>query len=176
MQLLDYLKENKYDKLKKICKTEESYNILTNCRLEKDLKQKILKNYYNTFKNEASFKKYLKFLLQNDIEDKSIYDDKENIKYVVDLIYQFKKNEARVRIEKILFTTNNIHMFYDYIKNEQDNVEYCRGLYRRVVQLNWNINECKEWYKKWLEFEKKNNGDEEEVKQNARDYVTNLKK
>ncbi|KAM0688216.1 rRNA biogenesis protein rrp5 [Conglomerata obtusa] len=168
--------EDIYSIIKKYNKitTENIFTRTINNINENDDKIKILKLYYKKYPNANSYKNLLEFYLVNKVEEAAIYKDKTMLCIAIDLFYKIVANEARVRTEKILF--KDIKLWRTYIDHEIKNIEYCRGLFRRVVKLEWTFEETKEWFKKWLEFEKKNQGNSDEVKNKAIEYVENYKK
>jgi predicted RNA-binding protein with RPS1 domain len=173
--LLLYVKnENIYDEVKrlsKICGLEFMRGVIENIDERMDLKGPILELYFMTHKCEKSFKKYLKYLLENEREEgfKLIERTREYLKGSIDLIYFYSRKDARARIEGLIHKCKESWM--RYIKNEENDIEYCRGLFKRVVEVGWKVADVKEFYKMWLEFEKRNNGDVEEVKRRAKEYV-----
>ncbi|KAM0674757.1 rRNA biogenesis protein rrp5 [Gurleya vavrai] len=171
--------ENIYEALRKYYKTNNELFFTNTIEKMKNLENcnsifLILKLYFKTYKNESSFKYLLEYNLKNKIEDCEIFKNKSMLKYAVNSFYKIVPKEARVRIEQIIF--KDFEMWNNYIKNEINNIEYCRTLFRRVVNLDWTLDETKDWFKKWLEFEKNNNGNQEEVKNKAKEYVLNYKK
>ncbi len=54
-----------------------------------------------------------------------------------------------------------------------DNMEMkgLRGMFHELVKIAWSVQDMKEIFKKWLEYEKKSKGDTESVKRMAKEYV-----
>lgn len=88
----------------------------------------------------------------------------------IPLLYKHGDNQ-RVRIENL--TIKNRESWMEYIKCERG--EYKRYLFRRVVEYDWNKKDMKMWFQLWMEFEKKENGDLEEVRSRAKEYIEKLK-
>lgn len=173
---LDYCiqyESNIYDAIKNNLETEEAFRLLTNnlekIKLSTEVSFLIYSLYYRKYPNIDSYVKILSFSIKNNKEIESLIDN-ERLETFVDVIYKTAKKDARTRIEKVI--SNYKKIWHPYIKAESNNIEYCRGLYRRVVDEEWKYEEVKGWYKRWLEFEKLNKGNEDEVKEKAKKFVS----
>ncbi|KAF9764465.1 hypothetical protein NGRA_0546 [Nosema granulosis] len=131
----------------------------------------IVKLYYSTSPNRLSFRRYLEVLFTaNPKEAYSLVE--ANPKYLdisIPFLYSYK-DSPRIRIESLI--SKNKEAWLEYLKNESG--DYKRHLFRRVVDLNWNQKEMKEFYKLWLDFEIQENGNIEEVRNRAKEYVSKL--
>ncbi|KAM0677761.1 rRNA biogenesis protein rrp5 [Binucleata daphniae] len=178
-------KENVYEIVKKYYKTNseaffaEVIETLENYNIENNKEyQNIYKLYYKTYKNEPAYQKLVKYNLNNKIEDDNIYKN-EHKHLAIPILYELAPNEARVRTEKILHKDYNA--WKTYIETEiqyksVNTIEYIRNLFRRAVENGFSVSETKDMFKKWLEFEKKNDGDCEEVTNKAKEYVEKINK
>jgi hypothetical protein len=132
----------------------------------------VLQLYYEKRRDRKSFKMYLDRAAREDKEKayKMLSEHREFPGAVVELIYKHY-GDARKRLEKILVDKKD--MWVAYLKHESGS--YLRGLYRRVVERQWKVADMKEFYRMWLEFERESNGNVDEVKLRAREYVESVK-
>lgn len=132
----------------------------------------IMKLHFETSKTKTSFKMYLEALFRDDEGEavRVIEKNKEFLSSSIDMIYKYSNN-PRVLIEKLLVDRKDAWL--SYIRNESGS--YLRGLFRRVVDKKWRVPDMKEFYRMWLEFEKENGGNVEEVKLRAKEYVDSVK-
>ncbi|EJW03858.1 hypothetical protein EDEG_01857 [Edhazardia aedis USNM 41457] len=112
-----------------------------------------------TFKKQREIASSLKIIYNN-----------SNPRLIVEKIFSYLKNNFlkyksnyKIKIMK--------YWWLEYLYNEEENVDYCRGIYTRISNEEWNSEDAKFFFKKWLDFEKKNNGDVEYVKNRAKKYV-----
>lgn len=176
IEVLLYLDLDVYSCLKKIIKTESQFSFIVNKTLNIlpiETLQNILRLYQTKFNTVESFQAYLSFLIKNKLNDSEIYTNMKYQKEAVVLFYKLTPKEARSRVELIVDKNNNV--WEAYIEHEKSDIDYCRNLFRRVTSIKWKIDEAKEWFKKWLEFEKDNEGDCDEVKEKAKLFVKNIK-
>ncbi|WUR02076.1 ribosome biogenesis factor RRP5 [Vairimorpha necatrix] len=88
----------------------------------------------------------------------------------VDYIYKYE-DTPRIKTEKII---GNIKPgWIKYIENETQ--DYKRILFRRVVNMDWKVGDMKEWYRMWMQYEKENNGNVDEVRTRAKEFVESIK-
>lgn len=132
----------------------------------------VLRFYFEKTKTKKSFRMYLDALFkENEVEANRLMEkNKEFLSVSIDLIYKHCSN-PRTITERLLIDKKDVWL--SYIKNETGS--YLRGLYRRVVDRKWKVADMKAFYRMWLEFEKENNGNIEEVKTRAKEYVESVK-
>lgn len=132
----------------------------------------VLKLYFERTGTKRSFRMYLDSLFKACEKDamRAAEAHKEFLAVSIDLMYKHCES-PRPWVEKMLVDKKDVWM--SYIRNESG--AYLRGLYRRVVERRWKVADMKEFYKMWLEYEKENDGNVEEVKLRAREYVESIK-
>ncbi|KAF7683906.1 30S ribosomal protein S1 [Astathelohania contejeani] len=123
---------------------------------------------YSLVGSEQAYECYIDKLLATDLTRGLKSLDSNYQACNVRMIYKFCGEDARARIETMKL---GLPGWLEYLKCEEEDVEYTRGLYLRVVSLPWKKNEAKGLFKKWLEWEKSIGGDEETVIKHAREYV-----
>lgn len=127
----------------------------------------IIEYCYRKSTNKDLYKKYLEMCYKLDIE----VTDYSYLDVAINFIYKYE-DMPRIKTEKIV--GNNKAGWISYINNEDD--DYKRILFRRVVDMKWKINDTKEFYRMWMQFEKEHNGNVEEVRTRAKAFVENIKK
>nr|AGE95667.1 hypothetical protein ECU06_0590 [Encephalitozoon cuniculi] len=132
----------------------------------------VLRLYFEKTGTRKSFRMYLDALFRVDEKEAMSFVEKhkEFLSVSIDMMYKYCDN-PRAWVERLLADRKDVWMAY--IRNERG--AYLRGLYRRVVEKKWRIGDMKEFYKMWLEYEKENNGNIEEVKLRAKEYVESIK-
>ncbi|TBU15381.1 hypothetical protein CWI41_060590 [Ordospora colligata] len=133
----------------------------------------VLKLYFDTDASRKSFGMYLEKLFKEN-ENNAIAFVESHLEFLstsIDLVYKYCNN-PRMIVERLI--TDKKDAWIAYIKNESG--VYLRSLYRRVIDKKWKVNDMKEFYKMWLEYEKENDGNVEEVKLRAKEYVNKVKK
>lgn len=132
----------------------------------------ILRFYFEKTETKKSFRMYLDVLFKTDKEEamRLVERRKEFLSVSIGMIYKYCDN-PRMWVEKLLVDKKDI--WVSYIRNEKGT--YLRSLFRRVVDKKWKVGDMKEFYKMWLEYEKENNGNVEEVKLRAKEYVESIK-
>ncbi|AFN83147.1 hypothetical protein EROM_060530 [Encephalitozoon romaleae SJ-2008] len=132
----------------------------------------ILKFYFEKTETKKSFRMYLDALFKTDKEEamRLVERRKEFLSVSIGMIYKYCDN-PRMWVEKLLVDKKDV--WVSYIRNEKG--IYLRSLFRRVVDKKWKVSDMKEFYKMWLEYEKENNGNVEEVKLRAKEYVESIK-
>ncbi|EOB13191.1 hypothetical protein NBO_127g0001 [Nosema bombycis CQ1] len=128
----------------------------------------ISKLYYKMFPNKNSYHKYLNQLFENDLKEayNLVESNPKYLNLAIPLLYKYTDN-PRNKIEKLIHKQRE--SWFEYLNNEKG--EYKRHLFRRVIEFDWNKKDMKKFFKKWLEFENEENGDVEEVKARAKEYV-----
>ena len=96
------------------------------------------------------------------------------------LLYRYKQGEQGRTIFEDLVSTlkNRLDLWNLYVDQETKagNVEYVRGLFRRMVELKMSVNNAKRVFKKWVAFEDVH-GDEEhaaKVEEIVQQYIDRL--
>ncbi|WEL38813.1 hypothetical protein PFJ87_06g00790 [Encephalitozoon hellem] len=132
----------------------------------------VLKFYFEKTNTKKSFRMYLDVLFKADKEEamRLVEKHKEFLSISIGMIYKYC-DSPRAWVEKLLVDKKDV--WISYIRNEKG--AYLRSLYRRVVDKKWKVSDMKEFYKMWLEYEKENNGNVEEVKLRAKEYVESVK-
>ncbi|KAH9411272.1 hypothetical protein HK407_06g11020 [Ordospora pajunii] len=133
----------------------------------------VLKLYFEEDATRRSFGMYLEKLLKEN-ENRGIALVESHLEFLpasIGLIYKYCGN-PRMIVERLI--TDRKDVWIAYIKNESG--VYLRSLYRRVVEKKWKVKDMKDFYKMWLEYEKENSGNVEEVKLRAQEYVDKVKK
>ncbi|KAG5860051.1 hypothetical protein KMI_03g05000 [Encephalitozoon hellem] len=132
----------------------------------------VLKFYFEKTDTKKSFRMYLDVLFKADKEEamRLVEKHKEFLSVSIGMIYKYC-DSPRAWVEKLLVDKKDV--WISYIRNEKG--AYLRSLYRRVVDKKWKVSDMKEFYKMWLEYEKENNGNVEEVKLRAKEYVESVK-
>ncbi|ADM11659.1 uncharacterized protein Eint_060510 [Encephalitozoon intestinalis ATCC 50506] len=132
----------------------------------------VLRLYFERTETRKSFGMYLDGLFKADREEamRLVEKHRELLGVSIGIIYKHCEN-PRAWVEKLLVDKKDVWM--SYIRNEKGT--YLRSLYRRVVDKKWKVSDMKEFYKMWMDYEKENNGNIEEVKLRAREYVGSIK-
>ncbi|KAK6090952.1 hypothetical protein P3W45_000197 [Vairimorpha bombi] len=161
---LEYIGDDVVKEIKKISKH------CTDKFIEKvglsSTKDDVIEYCYNKIKTRDLYAKYLEMCYQTNKEIKNYpYMD-----IAVDMIYKYENN-PRIEVEKII--GNSKCGWMAYLENEKD--EYKRLLFRRVVNLKWKVSDMKEWYRMWMNFEKEEGGNVDEVRSRAKEFVESVK-
>lgn len=118
------------------------------------------------FKKKKTKKCFGKFLPVVDDKIKFMRENPEFVESSIQYAYKSMQNQ-RVVVEG--FIDQSYINWMVYLKNE--NGEYKRGLFRRMVSMKFKLNEIKNIFKLWLEFEENCHGNVGDVQRLGREYV-----
>lgn len=127
----------------------------------------VLRFVYKKKKSKACFVKLLGLA-----EDKTAFikENREFTDFAIEYIYQNLEN-PRVLVESII--DSSLKSWTAYLRHETGS--YKRSLFRRLVKNSLRKDEAKSAFKMWLEFEESVNGNVDEVKEQAKAYVSKQK-
>lgn len=127
--------------------------------------EKLIKMIFKKTKTLSGFKKLLP---SEEDKVKFIKENLEYFDYSISYIYE-NMNSPRVVVESVI--DNNYKNWIFYVKQEDGN--YKRNLFRRMVKMNFKKNAMLEIFKLWLEFEESVSGNVEEVHIAQQEYTKN---
>ncbi|KAI5151721.1 hypothetical protein ENBRE01_2336 [Enteropsectra breve] len=122
------------------------------------------------YKNNKSKKLFFKLLEKSEDKEKFIKDSPLYMDAGIEFVYKNMKN-PRVTVEKVI--DGKLSSWKAYLNCEKG--DYKRAIFRRMADMSFKKDEMKEVFRLWLEFEESANGNVDEVKERAREYVAKTK-